>query len=119
VAAVKLSRPAYYRKPKNNLVQRQRRDQLGKPNQNAFIERFSKTYGDEVLSAHLLSILNQVREISEKWKDLYNEYQLHDALGRIPPAIYKRKLKLENSGLELCTWQGSLRFLAALSFTTQ
>lgn len=77
--------------------------QPGKPNQNAFIERFNKSYREEVLSAHLFSTLDQVREISEKWKDLYNEYRPHDALGRIPPAMYVRKLKLENSSLELCT----------------
>ena len=74
-----------------------------KPNQNAFIERFNKSYRDEVLSAHLFSTLDQVREISEKWKDLYNEYRPHDALGRMPPAMYMRKLKLENSSLELST----------------
>ena len=77
--------------------------QPGKPNQNAFIERFNKSYRDEVLDAHLFSTLDQVREISEKWKNLYNEYRPHDALGRIPPAMYMRKLKLENSSLELCT----------------
>jgi len=27
----------------------------------------------------------------------------HDALGRMPPAMYMRKLKLENSSLELST----------------
>lgn len=75
--------------------------QPGKPNQNAFIERFNKSYRDEVLSAHLFSTLDQVREISEKWKNLYNEYRPHDALGRIPPAMYMRKLKLENSSFEL------------------
>ncbi len=77
--------------------------QPGKPNQNAFIERFNKSYRGEVLSAHLFSTLDQVREISEKWKNLYNEYRPHDALGCIPPAMYMRKLKLENSSLELST----------------
>lgn len=75
----------------------------GKPNQNAFIERFNKSYRDEVLNAHLFSTLDQVRKVSEKWKNLYNEYRPHDSLGRIPPAMYMRKLKLENSSLELCT----------------
>ncbi len=57
----------------------------------------------QILTAHLFSTLDQVREISEQWKDLYNEYRPHDALGRIPPAMYMRKLKLENSSLELST----------------
>ena len=77
--------------------------QPGKPNQNAFIERFNKSYREEVLSAHLFSTLDQVREISEKWMITYNEYRPHDALGRMPPAMFVRKLKLENSSLELST----------------
>jgi len=77
--------------------------QPGKPNQNAFIERFNKSYRDEVLDAHLFSSLDQVREISELWRVKYNEYRPHDALGRIPPAMYMRNLKLENSSLELST----------------
>ncbi|MBT8054779.1 MAG: transposase [Gammaproteobacteria bacterium] len=44
-----------------------------------------------------------MREISEKRKNLYNEYRPHDALGRIPPAMSMRKLMLENSSLGLCT----------------
>jgi len=77
--------------------------QPGKPNQNAFIERFNKSYRDEVLNAHLFSTLKQVREVSEEWKRLYNEYRPRDSLGRIPPAMYMRKLKLENSSYELST----------------
>ena len=75
--------------------------QPGKPNQNAFIERFNKSYRNEVLNVHLFSTLEQVREISEHWMIKYNEYRPHDALGRIPPAMYMRNLKLENSNLEL------------------
>ncbi len=75
--------------------------QPGKPNQNACIERFNKSYREEVLSAHLFSTLEQVREITEKWMKIYNEYRPHRALGRIPSAMYVRNLMLENSSLEL------------------
>jgi transposase InsO family protein len=69
----------------------------------------TKSYRDAVLNAHLLSKLEQVREVTAEWKDTYNEYRLRDALGRIPPAMYMRKLKLDNSGLELYPLRGSLR----------
>ena len=59
--------------------------------------------GEAFANAHLFSTLDQVREISEQWRIKYNEYRPHDALGRIPPAVYMRNLKLENSSLELST----------------
>ena len=67
--------------------------QPGKPNQNPFIERFNRTYRSEVLNAHLLDSLDQVREVTEQWLHIYNEIRPHDALGRIPPAAYRRQLE--------------------------
>ena len=38
--------------------------QPGKPNQNAYIERFNRSYRTEVLDPHIFSNLQQVRDIS-------------------------------------------------------
>ena len=48
--------------------------QHGKPNQIAFIERFNRSYRNEVLDTHLFSTLDQVRTITEKWRTTCNEY---------------------------------------------
>lgn len=79
--------------------------QPGKPTQNAFIERFNKTYREEVLNAHLFHSLDEVREITWWWMMDYNEERPHTATKRIPPTVYRKQieqqLKEENSTLEL------------------
>ena len=49
----------------------------GKPNQNAFIERFNKTYRTEVLNAYVFESVEQVQEITDDWLTEYNEQRPH------------------------------------------
>ena len=66
--------------------------QPGKPDQNAFIERFNRTYREEVLNAWVFDSLNEVREITEAWIRQYNEERPHDALGSLPPTVFRERL---------------------------
>lgn len=75
--------------------------QPGKPNQNAYIERFNRSYREEVLDPHIFSDLSQVRDLSWAWLLSYNEERPHSSLGNIPPAEFKRRLLAENSSLDL------------------
>ena len=77
--------------------------QRGKPNQNAYIERFNRTYRHEVLDAYVFESLRQVRRITRSWIREYNEERPHDSLGKVPPAVFRRQIdKTEKSSCGLC-----------------
>jgi putative transposase len=65
----------------------------GKPDQNAYIERFNRTYREEVLNAYVFVDLEQVRQISAEWIQIYNEERPHEALGRLPPARFRAMIE--------------------------
>ena len=62
--------------------------QPGKPDQNAFIERFNRTFREEVLDAYVFDSLEQVRAITEEWLATYNTERPHDSLGQVPPLTF-------------------------------
>lgn len=78
--------------------------QPGKPDQNAYIERFNRTYRNEVLDLYIFESIEQVQLITDEWLVGYNEERPHDSLGRVPPLTYmSRQLPSRNSSLEVST----------------
>lgn len=77
--------------------------QPGKPNQNAYIERFNRTDREEVLNCYLFEDLDQVREITADWLITYNERRPHDALGDLPPTVFREQQTVKHSTNELST----------------
>jgi len=54
--------------------------QKGKPQQNAIVERFNRTYREDILDANLFFSLHHVYEVTKPWNEDYNEERPHEAL---------------------------------------
>lgn len=74
--------------------------QPGKPTQNSYVERFNRTFRDEILNFYVFSRLSEVREITENWIIEYNEQRPHESLGNLTPEEFALK-HTENSSLGL------------------
>ena len=59
------------------------------PYQNTYIERYNRTYSDEVLDCYLLQNLNKVKQITHDWMQLYPNHRPRDSLNDMTPVEYR------------------------------
>lgn len=58
------------------------------PQQNAIIERFNRTYREDVLDANILFSVEHAQQLTDEWLIEYNTVREHEALGYKTPASY-------------------------------
>lgn len=68
--------------------------QPGKPAQNAYIERFNRSYRQEVLDMYLFDSIEQVQHLTDKWLAHYNIHRPHEALGHLTPREFRQQLPI-------------------------
>lgn len=73
--------------------------QPGKPAQNAYIERFNRTYREAVLDMYLFRNIQEVQNITDTWLKHYNEERPHESLNNQSPLNYIKQL---NQNLSIC-----------------
>lgn len=65
--------------------------QKGKPNQNGFVERFNRTYREEVLNNYAFETLSQVKRLTSAWLWMYNNERPHSSLKYMTPRQFLLK----------------------------
>jgi putative transposase len=68
--------------------------QPGKPAQNAYIERFNRSYREEILDMYLFDTIEQVQQLTDKWLVHYNNHRPHEALSHMTPKEFSQQLSL-------------------------
>lgn len=82
--------------------------QKGKPNQNGFVERFNRSYREEVLDNFAFENIRQAQVISNAWIWIYNNERPHGSLGYHTPNSFLLKygkLHIAHPGHEFPTFQ--------------
>lgn len=62
--------------------------QPGKPTQNAYIERFNRSYREDILDAYLFDSIHHLRALSSDWMEEYNLHHPHQSLNNLSPIKY-------------------------------
>ena len=65
--------------------------QPGKPAQNGLIERFNRTYREDILDMNLFDNLREVRLITQEWLNTYNGERPHESLAGLPPVQFAKQ----------------------------
>ena len=60
----------------------------GSPWENAYIESFIGKFRKECVDRYLFYTMKEARSIIEDWRNEYNQYRPHSALGYLPPSAF-------------------------------
>lgn len=71
----------------------------GQPVQNAFIESFNGRLRDECLNEHAFVSLAEVQQVIDRWREDYNQFRPHSALGNKTPSEMMRDFGIHNPRL--------------------
>ena len=72
-----------------------------KPDQNATIERFNRTFREKALDQYLFARREDVREATWQFLIDYNERRPHDTLDGMTPAEYRQHHQARSSSFDL------------------
>jgi putative transposase len=65
--------------------------QKGKPSQNGYVERFNRTFREDVLDMNIFENIHQVRDKIDEFLEDYNNNHPHDSLGDMSPIEFMNR----------------------------
>jgi len=63
----------------------------GKPMENGYVERFNRTFREDILDAYLFSSIGQFNIVADKWREDYNNYHPHKSLKHKSPREFAQR----------------------------
>jgi putative transposase len=69
----------------------------GRPVENGFIESFNGKLRDELLNTTLFYSVADAQEKLEQWRREYNEWRPHTSLANLPPAVFAKRAKQQQT----------------------
>lgn len=69
----------------------------GRPQSNSLIERFNRSFREDILDCYLFESLDEVRDAAWEWLLEYNEERPHDSLDDMTPLEYRRKYESQRA----------------------
>lgn len=67
--------------------------QPGKPQQNAFVESFNGKFRDQFLNENLFFSVEHARELTDEWREIYNDFRPHRSLNGKTPKEFEIEFK--------------------------
>ena len=67
----------------------------GKPQKNGYVERFNRSFREDILDCYLFDSLDEVRDLAWDWQNEYNEERSHDGLNGLTPVEYRQRYEAQ------------------------
>jgi putative transposase len=62
--------------------------EAGKPQQNGYVERFNRSFREEVLDAYNFERIREAQAMAHAWLWIYNNVRPHSSLGYVTPVAF-------------------------------
>lgn len=75
--------------------------QPGKPTQNSYFEHFNGSFRKTVLDAYIFRTIEEVRQMTDQWKDYYNFERPHESLDNMTPMEYREMREEKYNNIDI------------------